>query len=73
MISRGPFQLQLFFFSVKIFSYLALLLKPNVNPSQPGFPFGHLVLKDTSTYILLLCKLAYLFLQEFYNRRQEAE
>lgn len=47
MISRDPFQLQLFCvsFSVEVFSYVALLLRANADPYRPGFPFEHLVLK----------------------------
>lgn len=47
MISRDPFQLQLLCvpFSVKLFSYVTLLLRTNADPSRPGFPFEHLVLK----------------------------
>lgn len=63
------FNYSVFSFAVKILSYLPLLLRANADPSRSGFLSGHLILKDTSTYILLSGKVAYIFLQEFYNRR----
>lgn len=61
------FNYSVFSFVVKILSYLPLLLRANADPSRSGFLSGHLILKDTSSYILLSCNVAYLFLQAFYN------